>query len=92
MTRHARAELREAFDYYEARRRGLGRRFSVAAATAIETVREAPHRWPLIEDGIRKYRLRKFPYAILYEVEGDIVIVSAVMHLKREPSYWKDQS
>jgi hypothetical protein len=30
-----------------------------------------------------------FPYAILYSIEAKYVLIVAVMHLSREPGYWR---
>ena len=30
-----------------------------------------------------------FPYGILYTIERDFVLIVAVMHLSREPEYWR---
>lgn len=32
--------------------------------------------------------LRRFPYHLIYTVEGDELIVTAVAHHKRRPFYW----
>jgi hypothetical protein len=47
--------------------------------------------WRVFEEDIRRYLVRVFPYAILYSVEDDYVLIIAVMHLSREPGYWKDR-
>lgn len=36
--------------------------------------------------------MRVFPYAILYSIEADYVLIMAVMHCHREPGYWKNRS
>ncbi len=33
--------------------------------------------------------VRRFPFAILYRVEPERIVVVAVMHLRREPGYWR---
>ena len=35
--------------------------------------------------------VRRFPFALLYKISGDEVVILAVMHLKRHPSYWRDR-
>jgi hypothetical protein len=32
---------------------------------------------------------RVFPYAVLYTIELDYVLIIAVMHTHREPGYWR---
>ncbi len=48
-----------------------------------------PERWPLYLNGTRHYRLRRFPYLLVYHAAHDRVIVLAVAHAKRRPGYWK---
>ncbi len=33
----------------------------------------------------------RFPYALLYRVDPDEVIVEATMHLRRHPDYWQNR-
>ena len=33
--------------------------------------------------------MRRFPYGLLYTVENDVVIIAAVMNLRRNPESWK---
>jgi mRNA-degrading endonuclease RelE of RelBE toxin-antitoxin system len=40
---------------------------------------------------VRRCRLRRFPYGLIYAIdEGDILIV-AVAHTHRRPDYWRDR-
>jgi hypothetical protein len=32
-----------------------------------------------------------FPFGVLYTVQNDTITVFAVMHLSREPGYWKSR-
>ncbi len=88
----AREEIREAYDYYEGRKQGLGHEFSVEVANAVEKLKAHPSRYPKIDAATRKCRTNRFPYAVLYRVEDDSIIVVAVMHQKRRPGYWKGRS
>jgi len=87
----ARLEYREATVFYEERRRGLGSQFSVEVEAAIGRILEAPHRWPRLEEDVRRCFTHTFPYAILYTIEADFVLILAVMHCSREPGYWKNR-
>ena len=85
----ARDEMREAYDFFEARITGLGRRFSLEVAEAIEKIRATPLTWPNIDNETRKCSTRKFKYGVLYRIEGESIVVVAVMDLRRRPGYWK---
>jgi plasmid stabilization system protein ParE len=87
----ARLEYREAAAFYRSRRPGLGAAFSLEVEAAIQRILEAPNRWRFLEQDVRTCRTRTFPYAILYTVELDSILIVAVMHLRREPGYWHNR-
>jgi hypothetical protein len=39
----------------------------------------------------RRYRLRRFPYGLVYVETGSDIIILAVMHLHRRPGYWNER-
>ena len=85
----ARAEYIEAAAYYEHRRAGLGARFTIEIEATIERIIEAPSRWPVLEQDVRRCLTHIFHYGVLYTVEPDHVLILAVMHCSRRPGYWK---
>jgi len=40
---------------------------------------------------IRRCRVKRFPYAVIYFVHDDVIYVLAVMHLSRHPDYWRER-
>lgn len=82
-------EYERAALYYAEREPGLGLRFIEAVEGCIRRILEAPTRWQLIEEDIRRCFTRVFPYGVLYTVEPDCILIVAVMHCSREPDYWK---
>ncbi len=88
----AEVEFTEAIDYYEERERGLGYDFAVEVYSAIERTIAFPKTWPVIEEDIRRSLVRRFPYGILYSEEKEGIYIVAVMHLHREPEYWKHRT
>jgi toxin ParE1/3/4 len=82
-------EVVEAAQFYERRVPGLGRRFLHEFDTAIADILEAPTRWRILEDGVRRFVLKRFPYGIYYRIEGDHLRVLVLKHHSRHPDYWK---
>ncbi|MDJ1169625.1 type II toxin-antitoxin system RelE/ParE family toxin [Roseofilum sp. BLCC_M154] len=82
-------EYAQAVEFYAERNRELAQEFINSVESAIFQVIEFPTRWPVIEGDIRRYRTRKFPYAILYAIEEDYIWIVAVVHGHREPGYWQ---
>jgi plasmid stabilization system protein ParE len=85
----AEAELAEAARFYEGRVAGLGSRFLREFDAAIATIQGAPERWRPVEEDIRRYLMRGFPYGIYYRVRGDELRVLVVKHHSRHPDYWR---
>ena len=77
--------------YYAAIDQELQLRFIQSIEDSIERILESPSRWRALDEAIRRYVVHVFPYGILYTVENDFVLIVAVMHFSREPSYWKDR-
>jgi len=87
----ARAELRSSARYYESQRSGLGRRFLAAVRDATEHIRMFPGLYRVLEDDVRRCRVKRFPYGLLFRTEGDHIQILAVMHLHRRTGYWRDR-
>jgi hypothetical protein len=58
---------------------------------AIARIVEAPTRWRVIDEDVRRCLTRVFPFGILYTIEADFLLIVAVMHLSRVPNYWKSR-
>jgi len=84
-------EYEEAALYYAERDPGLGLRFIEAVEQTIQRILEAPNRWRVIDEDVRRCLTRVFPYAVLYTLEPDFILIVAVMHCSREPGYWKQR-
>ena len=83
------AEYEDAALYYAECQRGLEIRFIAAVEHAIQQILDSPESWRVLEEDVRWHLTRIFPYAVLYTIENDYVLIIAVMHCHREPSYWQ---
>jgi toxin ParE1/3/4 len=86
---NALTEYADAALYYDERLPGLGADFTIEIDKAIAQILDSPDRWHCVDEDIRRCLVRRFPYAILYTIEKDLILVVAVMHLSREPGYWR---
>jgi plasmid stabilization system protein ParE len=84
-------EYREAAHWYEQRVPGIARRFITEVEDAIRRVVDAPTSWRVIDEDVRRSLTHVFPYAILYTIEPDFILIVAVAHCAREPEYWKQR-
>lgn len=83
------AEYDDAASHYARCQPGLELRFIDAVEHAISQIRETPERWLFLEGDVRRCLTRVFPYAILYTIEKEYLLIVAVMHGHREPGYWR---
>jgi toxin ParE1/3/4 len=84
------AEHEEAARYYAAQQPDLDLRYIAAIEDAIGRICEAPERWRLFDGReVRRRLARVFPYAVLYAIQPDHVLIIAVAHASREPRYWR---
>jgi len=87
----AEKEFLEAINYYEDRERGLGYDFSIEVFATIQNIVIYPTAWPVIEEGVRRCLVHRFPYGVIYSIEQEEILILAVMHLHRHPGYWKNR-
>ena len=87
----ARLEYRDSAAFYAVARPGLGAEFTREVEAVIEQICDAPQRWRLFEQDVRRCLTRRFPFAVLYTIEDDYILIVAVMHGSRKPGYWRDR-
>lgn len=88
----AEAELDQAFHYYyEGELPGLGAEFLVEVSFVVDRVAEFPEAWQELVPGVRRCRLNRFPYGVVYVRRRNEIVVLAVAHLHREPENWLDR-
>ena len=85
----ARAEFKEAILYYSEKSPSLGLAFYTEVEHAIERIVQNPVLYRVIDEDVRRCLTKRFPYAILYSIEDHYILILAIMHCSREPSYWK---
>jgi len=85
----AEAEMIEAAAYYETQQPALGRRFLVSVQDALNRLASNPSLFPIVEHNARRCLVRTFPFGVIFKQDPDTLVVLAVMHLHREPDYWK---
>jgi hypothetical protein len=81
-------EFREAAKYYEKQATGLGLVFITEVHKAAELLGEQPELGVLIEQCLRKFSLKRFPYDLIYVIDEWNLLIVAVAHHKRRPYFW----
>lgn len=88
-TPEADAELTEARQWYSHQRKDLDLEFMQCIDAALSRVVTNPYSFPIVYQNLRRAVVRRFPFAVFYEVASDEVQVIAVFHSRRDPEIWK---
>ncbi|MBX9960294.1 MAG: type II toxin-antitoxin system RelE/ParE family toxin [Burkholderiaceae bacterium] len=87
----AQHELDEAMAWYAAQAPGLGDAFLVETLKTITLITRYPQAWHPLSPQTRRCRLSRFPYSVIYSLDGDDLLVIAICHQHRKPGYWRDR-
>lgn len=90
-TPEADAELAEALRWYAHQREDLDVEFMECIDDALSQVVRNPHLYPIVYRNLRRVVVRRFPFAVLYEVTADEIQVMAVFHSRRDPERWQSR-
>ena len=82
------ADLDAGRRWYEERSAGLGSDFVVECSEAFARIQRNPELVGVDAYGVRSLRIRRFPHVIHYHIEGEMIVVFAIMFGGRDPSAW----
>jgi plasmid stabilization system protein ParE len=85
----AEAEFSEAIAYYETESVELALRFIAEFDEGVLRIRRHPKAWEMVTRYSRRYRLRHFPYGLVYQLHKEKAVILAVAHLHRDQAYWR---
>ena len=85
----AEAELWEAMAWYNEQSEGLGFEFAEEVFRTIERIVRHPEAWGALSKRTRRCRTNRFPYAVVFQIRKDQILIVSVMHMKREPDSWR---
>jgi toxin ParE1/3/4 len=87
----ARLEFLDAINFYEYCRDELGLEFSQEIFATIQRIIYFPVAWSEYSLSTRRCLTNRFPYSLIYLIEGEEIFIVAVMHSNRKPGYWKSR-
>jgi plasmid stabilization system protein ParE len=85
------AEAEEAFHWYAKRSQRAADAFVAELDVAVARISDQPRLFAAYLHGTRRYLLRRYPYAVVYREQPDLIQVIAIAHCKRRPGYWKSR-
>lgn len=87
----AHLEEDEAFDWYRNRSERAADAFLAEIEAARSAIQEFPIAWAEYLHGTRRYKLKRYPYIVIYRITEHRIEVIAVAHGKRKPGYWAER-
>lgn len=86
----------KAAAWYERHVPGLGSCFLDEVARVYASIRAAPDAAPLLEaiplkEVVRRRRLQRFPYLVIYQCLPSEIVVLTVAHERRHHGFWSDR-
>jgi plasmid stabilization system protein ParE len=87
----AAADVSSARRWYENQQGGLGSRFVQSLSETVTRIQDMPRMYVSVFEGVRRAKLRKFPYLIYYRLLPDSIEVLAVLHGSRHPDIWQQR-
>ena len=87
----AQTELDEAIAWYAGQAPGLGDVFLIETLKALQLINRFPQAWHPLTPQIRRCRLRRFPYSVIYTQDESDLLVLAIAHQHRKPDYWRSR-
>lgn len=86
--RLARMDIQDAYDYYQDKSFGLGEKFLDALDDAFDLLRINPN-FQIRYDDVHCLPIKRFPYMIHFRIEGEHVLVYAILNTSLDPgSAW----
>ncbi len=80
----ARVDVENAIEWYEAQQNGLGARFIGALNSATHQLIAWPRAGPFVNNTRRCLRVRGFPYALFYYLDGQRILVARCLHDRQD--------
>ena len=87
----AEAEADAAAEWYEAEQPGLGLEFLLELDAALERAANNPLAYATVFFEARRVLTRRFPFAVYFVYDGDVVEVFAILHQRRASSLWESR-
>ena len=87
----AKADLLDAYQWYQEQRQGLGNDFKLCVEEVIFKIQRNPLIHRVIFQNVRRSVTKRFPFGVFYTIEDGKIIVLAVSHARRDPVKWKNR-
>lgn len=78
-------EAKESYQFYEQQQVGLGERFLAELENGVNLIIENPKQFKVVKRKYRQYKIKIFPFVIVYIIKGEDIFLQCVFHTSRNP-------
>lgn len=87
-----RQELKEAYNWYESQKLGLGDEFIDCVDEMLHRICLMPQSYVVVYRDVRRAVVQRFPYAVYYRIVSSRIIITAIFHGRRDPKSWQGRT
>ena len=80
-------DLIDGFRFYELQEAGLGQYFLDSLFADVDSLLLDAGTHPVFFEGYHRLLAKRFPFAIYYKIDGDVILVYAVLDCRRNPAW-----
>lgn len=86
----AKQDLQDAYDWYEKKSAGLGKRFLTEVEIKIRSMHENPFAFNIKYDAVHTALISTFPFLIhyIFDKTRETILIVAVLHTSLNPEKW----
>lgn len=88
----AEEELLAAMNIGEMRATGLGRELLLEVRRVVALLAQNPEIGRRLDRHRRRFPLTRFPFGIIYRVDGETLRILALAHRRQRPGFWRGRS
>ena len=85
----AEVDLETSAQWYEQQKEGLGFDFLDEVEKKCSVIKNTPLIFEEVHKELRRVIIDRFPFNIFYLIDGDTIIIVAVIHGSRHPKKWQ---
>lgn len=87
--REVAGDLAAAIVWYRNNRPGLDEAFQREFKATLAAIERNPLQYQVVEGEMRRVMLHGFPYAVMYTVTEQQILIVGCRHTRRNPAEWK---
>ena len=88
----AELDIKDAYQWYEAQRKGLGESFLLCIEEALSRASRSPAIYSVVHKDVRRVLIHRFPFGVFFIESEESISVLAVLHARRNPRMWKGRT